>query len=142
VDRSNFWGIVEGARAEAGTDTEHAAQVLLRHLRALPPADHEPFQEFWEQEQNQLYCWPIHDAATLLLGPLDDDSLLAVQDWILSHGRNTVQRILDDPDSIVELATDRHNACIDCSAVCPWRHTSPQLAAPCPLVGLTGLTSP
>ncbi|MER7420459.1 DUF4240 domain-containing protein [Micromonospora peucetia] len=53
------------------------------------------------------------DAATLLLGLLDDDDFLAVQDWIVSHGRHTMQRVQDDPDSLVELAPDRHNARID-----------------------------
>jgi hypothetical protein len=62
---------------------------------------------------SELYRWPIHDAATLLLGPLDDDGLLAVQDWIVSHGRRVMQRVQDDPDSLVELAPDRHNARID-----------------------------
>ncbi|WP_344650071.1 DUF4240 domain-containing protein [Cryptosporangium japonicum] len=113
MERAQFWRIVEGARAAGGADTERVAQVLLRRLRELPPTELEPFQELWEQEQDTLYCWPIHDAATLLLGPLDDDALLAVQDWIVSHGRGTVQRILDDPDSLVELAVDRHNARID-----------------------------
>jgi len=113
VEWAVFWRIVEGARAEAGSDTEFVAQVLLRRLRELTPDDIEGFQELWEQAQEQLYRWPIHDAATLLLGPLNDDALFAVQDWIVSHGRRTMQRVLDDPDSLVELAPDRHNARID-----------------------------
>lgn len=114
VDRADFWRIVEGARGEAGSDTEHVAQVLLRRLRKLGPDEIEQFQELWEQAQDELYRWPIHDAATLLLGPLEgDDDLLAVQDWIVSHGRRTMQRVQDNPDSLVELAPDRHNARID-----------------------------
>ena len=67
----------------------------------------------WEQAQDGLYSWPVHDAAELLLGPLDDDDLLAVQDWIVSHGRSVVQRVREDPDNLVELMSDRHNARID-----------------------------
>jgi hypothetical protein len=113
VEWADFWRFVEGARAEAGSDTERVAQVLLRRLRGLRPEEIEQFQELWEQAQDELYSWPIHDAATLLLGPLDNDALFAVQDWILSHGRRTMQRVQDDPDSLVELAPDRHNARID-----------------------------
>jgi len=113
VEREEFWRIVEGARAEAGNDTERVAQALLRRLRALRPGELERFQELWEQAQDELYRWPVHDAAKLLLGPLDDDVLLAVQDWIVSHGRDTVRRVRDDPDSLADLAPDRHNARID-----------------------------
>lgn len=113
VEREDFWRIVEEARAEVGSDTERVAQVLLRRLRDLTPGEIEQFEERWEQAREALYRWPIHDAATLLLGPLDADGLLAVQDWIVSYGRRTTQRIQDDPDSLVELVADRHNARID-----------------------------
>lgn len=96
-----------------GGDTERVAQLLLRSLRTLAPDEIEQFEELWLQAQDDLYHWPIRDAATLLLGPLDDDEFLAVQDWIVSHGRETMQRVRDDPDSLVELAPDRHNARID-----------------------------
>jgi hypothetical protein len=111
VNGERFWSIVEDARAEMGSDSERVAQAVLRRLRALQPDDIERFQEYWEQAQDEVYRWPISDAATLLLGPVDD--FLAVQDWIVSHGREMVQRLQDDPDSMVELAPDRHNARID-----------------------------
>jgi hypothetical protein len=113
VEQGDFWRLVEGARAEAGGDTERVRPVLLRRLREWSPDEIEQFQELWERAQDELHRWSIHDAATLLLGPLDDDTLLAVQDWIVSHGRLTTQHALDDPDSIVELAQDRHHARID-----------------------------
>jgi hypothetical protein len=111
VDEALFWRIVEDARAEIGTDTERVAQALLRRLRTLRPDAIERFQELWEQAQDELYGWPVLDAATLLLGPLADE--LAVQDWIVSHGRQTIRGVLADPDSLVALAPDRHNARID-----------------------------
>ena len=113
MEHADFWRLVEDARTEVGGDTEGVAQVLLRRLRELRPDQIEQFQELWEQAQDELYTWPTHDAATLLLGPLDDDALLAVQDWIVSHGRRVMQRVRDDPDNLVELAPDRHNARID-----------------------------
>jgi hypothetical protein len=90
VERVIYWRIVEAARAEAGSDTERVARALLRRLRDLSPAELEDFQVLWEQAQNELYRWPVHDAAELLLGPLDSDGLFAVQDWIVSHGRRVV----------------------------------------------------
>jgi uncharacterized protein DUF4240 len=111
VDEAFFWRLVQDSRADVGADTERVAQALLRRLRMLRPSAIERFQELWEQAQDELYCWPVLDAATLLLGPLDDE--IAVQDWIVSHGRQAVLGVLDDPDSLVALAADRHNARID-----------------------------
>ncbi|MEH0972353.1 DUF4240 domain-containing protein [Micromonospora sp. CPCC 205546] len=62
---------------------------------------------------DDLPAQPVREAVTLLLGPLDDESFTAVQDWIVSHGRAVVRRIQEDPDRLVELAADRHNARID-----------------------------
>ncbi len=111
MDEASFWRLVEDARAEMGADTEQVAQALLRRLRTLRPDALERFQELWEQAQDELYCWPVVNAATLLLGHFDDE--LAVQDWIVSHFRQTMHGVLDDPDSLVVLAPDRHNARID-----------------------------
>jgi hypothetical protein len=111
VDEAFFWRLVEDSRTDMGVDTERVAQALLRRLRTLRPTAIERFQELWEQAQDELYCQPVLDAATLLLGHLDDE--LAVLDWIVSQGRQTVRGVLDDPDSLVALASDRHNARID-----------------------------
>jgi hypothetical protein len=123
VDEAFFWRLAEDSHADAGPDTERAAQALLRRLRTLRTNAVERFEELWKQAQDELYCWPVLDAATLLLGPLDDE--LAVQDWIVSHGRRAVRGVLDDPDSLVAFAPDRHNARIDWFCGLPLGHTSP-----------------
>jgi Protein of unknown function (DUF4240) len=108
-----FWQLVEQCRREAEEDTERMAQLVLRRLRFLSPEEIVQFQRLWFRAQDELYCWPVQDAATLLFGPMDDDALLAVQDWIVSHGRAVITRIKDDPDDLVDLVPDRHNARID-----------------------------
>ncbi|MET7817785.1 DUF4240 domain-containing protein [Micromonospora zamorensis] len=137
-----FWRIVEGARAEVGADTERVAQVLLRSLRALTPDEIEQFEELWFQAQDELYRWAIRDAATLLLGRLDDDDFLSVQDWILSHGRPTSQRVQDDPDSLVELAPDRRNARIDWFCGLPLEAHIAATGAPFAIDGPSGSDTP
>ncbi|MEV6602126.1 DUF4240 domain-containing protein [Actinoplanes sp. NPDC051346] len=140
MDEASFWHLVEDARAEIGVDTERVAQALLRRLRTLRPNAIERFQELWEQAQDELYCWPVLDAATLLLGPLDDE--LAVQDWIVSHGRQTMRDVLDDPDSLVALASDRHNARIDWFCGLPLEAHISATGAPFAVDGLPGRNEP
>lgn len=113
VEEAIFWRLVEDCRNEAGADTERVAQLILRRLRTLGADEIVEFEQLWFRAQDELFCWPVRDAAVLLLGPFDDDAFLAVQDWIVSHGRTVMRRVKEDPDRIVELAADRHNARID-----------------------------
>ncbi|MEO3855003.1 DUF4240 domain-containing protein [Acrocarpospora sp. B8E8] len=74
MQEETFWQIVEICRSEAGADTEHVARLLLRRLRALDENEILEFEELWLRAQDELYSWPIRDAATLLFGPFDDDT--------------------------------------------------------------------
>lgn len=107
MDEVAFWRVVEDCRKEAGTDTEQVARLVLRALCAMDPTEVLAFERCWFGARDQLYAWPLLDAATLLLGRVDDFD--SVQE-ILSHGRAVVQRVKDDPDCLVELVADRHNA--------------------------------
>lgn len=142
VNGTSFWRVVEDARAEMGSDTERVAQALLRRLRVLEPDEIERFQELWERARDELYRWPIIDAATLLLGPLDDDAIFAVQDWIVSHGRQTMRRVQDDPDGLVALASDRHNARVDWFCGLPMEAHLAATGTPFPVDGPSGLDEP
>jgi hypothetical protein len=53
----------------------------------------------------------VTDAACLLLGPVEEEDLCQIQDWIISYGRTAVARISEDPDALVDLAADAGNAC-------------------------------
>ena len=142
MDSAEFWHIVDDVRAAIGTDTEQVAQALLRRLRTLAPTEIEQFQELWEHAQDEIYQWPIRDAATLLLGPHSDDDFLAVQDWIVSHGRSTVECILNNSDSLVELAPDRHNARVDWFCGLPMEAHIAVAGAPFPVGGPLGPDTP
>ncbi|MEU7800431.1 DUF4240 domain-containing protein [Micromonospora arborensis] len=142
VEQTVFWRIVEGARTEAGSDTERVAQVLLRRLRALTPHEIQRFEKLWFQEQDELYSWPIRDAATLLLGPFNDDDFRTAQAWIVSHGRRVMRRIQTDPDSLVELAPDRHNARIDWFCGLPIEAHIAATGVPFAINGPSGLDTP
>ena len=140
MDEEHFWGIVEGARAEMGGDSELVAQAVLRRLRALPPDGIGQFQLRWEDARDEVYRWPILDAATLLLGSSGD--LREVQDWIVSHGRGTIRRVQEDPDSLVELASDRHNAPIDWFSDLTTEAHIAAVGAPCEVESSPGLYEP
>ena len=50
--------------------------------------------------------WQLWAAAYLALGGMGEDSFLDFRSWLISHGRGTFERVLADPDSLVELSWD------------------------------------
>ncbi|GIF51970.1 uncharacterized protein DUF4240 [Asanoa ferruginea] len=113
MNEEGFWQIVDECRLAAGPDTERVAQLILRRLRALSEQEILDYEELWFRAQDEAFTWPIRNAASLLFGGVDDEDFMLVQDWIVSHGRAVLERVKTDPDRLVELMADRHNARID-----------------------------
>ncbi|GIG59626.1 hypothetical protein Lfu02_39980 [Longispora fulva] len=110
MDEDTFWALVAESRHDGGSNTELVSRVLFRRLRALDATDVVEFVRFWEQARSLLYSWPVTDAACLLLGPVEEEDLCHIQDWIISYGRTVVERIARDPDALTDLASDAGNA--------------------------------
>ncbi|WP_229074485.1 DUF4240 domain-containing protein [Actinoplanes sp. DH11] len=110
MDEDKFWQLVAECRQAGGTDTEVVARLLFRRLRVLDATEVAGFLRLWERARTRLYGWPVADAACLLLGPVEEEDLAHIQDWIISYGRAAVDRIAADPDGLVDLAADAGNA--------------------------------
>ena len=110
VGEDEFWALVAECRDECGDNTELVARLLFRRLRRLDAAGVAAFVRLWERARSRLSSWPVTDAACLLLGPVDEEDLCHIQDWIISYGRTTVERIAGNPDSLIGLAADAGSA--------------------------------
>lgn len=110
MDEGGFWALIADCRQESGNDTELASRLLFRRLRVLGTTEIVDFVRLWQQVRSRLYTWPVTDAVCLLLGVVEEEDLPYAQDWIISHGRTVVERTIEDPDSLVELASDAKNA--------------------------------
>ncbi|MEU8329105.1 DUF4240 domain-containing protein [Micromonospora sp. NPDC048839] len=110
MDEDAFWALVEESRRESGDNTELSSRLLFRRLRTLDATEVVEFVRLWEQTRSRLYSWPVTDAACLLLGPVEEEDLRHIQDWIISYGRAVAERIARDPDSLTDLAADAGNA--------------------------------
>lgn len=71
------------------------------------------FAEHWHRASDRAFAWPVWDAAYLLLGWIGDDSFSDVQAWLISHGQATFERVVAEPDNLVELAWDQENAFVE-----------------------------
>jgi hypothetical protein len=110
VDEDTFWALIAHCREESDNDTDLVSRVLFRRLRTLAATEVAGFVRLWERARSRLASWPVTDAACLLLSPVEDEDLGHIQDWIISYGRPTVERIARDPDSLTDLAGDAGNA--------------------------------
>ncbi|WP_158647449.1 DUF4240 domain-containing protein [Actinoplanes sp. ATCC 53533] len=110
MDEYKFWGLIGECRQESGNNTELASRVLFRRLRTLDATGVTEFVRLWERARSRLSSWPVTDAACLLLGPVKEEDLCQIQDWIISYGRTAVERISADPDNLIDLAADAGNA--------------------------------
>lgn len=110
MNEDAFWALVAACRREAGDDSELASRLLFRRLRTLDAGAVAAFAQLWEQARSRLYSWPVTDAACLLLGPVEEEDLRYIQDWIISYGREISDHVARDPDRLVDLAADAGNA--------------------------------
>ncbi len=109
MDEGRFWALIAECRHH-GSDTDSVSRLLFRRLRALDPSDVVAFVEQWECTRSRLYSWPVANAACLLLGPVEEEDLRHIQDWVISHGQATVDRVCCNSDDLADLAHDRGNA--------------------------------
>jgi hypothetical protein len=113
VDEVGFWALIDECRNSAGGTGERMAAILKRRLRELDGPTILAFDDHWYKVHRRAYTWPLWDAAVLLLGWVGDDSFGDVRDWLISHGRSTFERVVEDPDSLVDLDRDRDNAFVE-----------------------------
>jgi hypothetical protein len=110
VDEDWFWELVAECRQESGNNTELVSRVLFRRLRTLDADGVTEFVRLWERARSRLSSWPVTDAACLLLGPVDEEDLSHIQDWIISFGRTMVEQVSGNPDNLINLAADAGSA--------------------------------
>ena len=111
MDTDTFWTIVEDTRAEAleaGADSvveEHVA-TLTAALEELSDDDVRGFYRELTAVRARANRWDLWAAAYVALGGASDDSFLDFRNWLISHGRETYERVLADPDAVADLAWD------------------------------------
>jgi len=107
VTEDEFWTLIEDARRSSGGDIARQVLLLSEHFEATRSVEELlAFRDRWDEAERRLFAWPVWDAACVLLGFVSDDFFGDVRGWIISHGREVVQSVAADADSLVELAHD------------------------------------
>jgi hypothetical protein len=106
MDEETFWQIVGATRTDSGGNIEDQPDALAARLAALPVEEVVGFQGALLEASAKATTNDLLEAAALLLGGIGDDSFEDFRSWLICHGRETFERAVADPDSIVELSFD------------------------------------
>jgi hypothetical protein len=117
MDVTEFWALIDGARAEItvtadgyaiGDDAgDEMAEALENRLSALTPAEIVDFAVEFDRLRELAYRWDLWAAAYLIMGGCSDDSFIDFRAGLIALGRATFESVLDDPDSLAAHAEVR-----------------------------------
>jgi hypothetical protein len=110
MDEKEFWTIVDGTRASTAGRIEDQPNALAAVLSARPTEDVLGFLDAYRAVQLQGTTNDLAHAAALLLGGVGDDSFDDFLSWLICHGEQTYLRVLAEPDTVIDLAYDEHEA--------------------------------
>ncbi len=98
-----FWALIEAAKRNAGNSTDARVSALTLQLTKLDLKVIAGFQRQYDQLILRANKWSLWGGCSLMNGGCSDDSFRYFRDWLISEGRETYDRALVDPDSLVDL---------------------------------------
>jgi hypothetical protein len=103
MQEEQFWAIVDSARQQAGAVLDERVDALQNLLSALDLDAIVAYQRHYEHMIARAHRWDLWGAAYLINEGCSDDGFRHFCDWLISEGRATFERALDDPDSLALL---------------------------------------
>src|SRR5438105_2559389 len=103
VDATQFWQLVDAARATGGSDADGVAAALTLALRQLPPEEIVAFDDLLWEQLARSYHWDLWAGAYVLNGGCSDDCFDYFRGWLIAQGQAVFEAALRDPDSLVDI---------------------------------------
>ena len=98
-----FWEIIETSK-----DDDQKNQLKLLNEKLRPLSDDELLTFIWRFDDidNALDRYDLWDVAYLVRGGCSDDAFMDFRKWLISKGRLCCEKVLDDPQNVVEFAAN------------------------------------
>jgi hypothetical protein len=104
MDETEFWILMEKARAESNGDINKQLDILTGALEQLPVSDIFQYQRVLDMLQDQAYTWDLWAACYILNGGCSDDGFDYFRGWLIAQGKDVYYNALRDPEILAELA--------------------------------------
>lgn len=106
MDGNGFWQLVDEARAGEELPDETTLERLRALLDGLPASDTLDALRHLDELRRRAYTWDLWAAGYLVCGGMSDDGFHDFRQWLIALGRDTYERVLADPDTLVDVSTD------------------------------------
>ena len=103
MDISEFWTLVETSKSASDGSFDAQAESLAQHLSSLSPEEIVAFQRIFDELKDRAYSWDLWGAAYIMGGGCSDDGFADFRSWLISMGRETYTRALNDPESLADV---------------------------------------
>ncbi|WP_203913421.1 DUF4240 domain-containing protein [Rhizocola hellebori] len=111
MEDDGFWLYIEHLRARAEGVIPLMRVLLRRHVVEMGDRELAGFADSYTAMRDQANCWPLVEAVTVAFGYCSDDTFSDVQDWLICQGEQVYQRVVANPDLLVEFVDPaRENA--------------------------------
>ncbi|SDS81889.1 DUF4240 domain-containing protein [Actinoplanes derwentensis] len=119
MDGDAFWAVVEDARAgvddtRTAEGAEEVAERIENRLTELGPESAVAFALHYDVLGARSYDGNLWGAAYLMKGGCSDDAFDYFRGWLVTQGRRTWERALQDPDTLAELGVDPDDDFLEC----------------------------
>jgi hypothetical protein len=106
MNRDQFWGFIESARARSSVEPEEGLREELSSLSAVQLAK---FQQHFDELVDAAYRWDLWGAAYLIGGGCSDDGFIDFCYGLISLGRAIYEAAIANPDSLVAVEDEIPN---------------------------------
>ncbi|MFJ9676868.1 DUF4240 domain-containing protein [Streptomyces sp. NPDC101194] len=109
MDRTDFWNLIDDARAQVTdpTDAEAVVERARELLAARPVEEIVAAQQLLWDLMAASYRAPLWAAAYTINGGCSDDGFDYFRGWLTAQGREVFERVVADPDTLAELPVIR-----------------------------------
>jgi hypothetical protein len=102
MDRSEFWKLIEEARAKSEGDCERLVELLQQRLQSLPAKKIIQFKSILDELLAESYTWELWAAGYLINGGCSDDGFDYFRAWLISQGEEIFTNALKDPETLAD----------------------------------------
>ncbi|MHC0432726.1 DUF4240 domain-containing protein [Streptomyces sp. O3] len=101
MDDETFWNLIERCREQTQHPDERLSW-LRGHLSGQPESEIVQFQICLDRVLVPTFTWDLWAAADRILGWCSDDSFFYFRLWLVGLGRDTFERVAQDPDALAD----------------------------------------
>jgi hypothetical protein len=98
-----FWDLIDNTRKNSFGDPIRQAELLTNSLVSMSESDILDYYEILRDIMDDAYIGELLDVAYILGCGCGDDGFMDFRAWLISRGKATFERALQDPESLGEL---------------------------------------